>query len=798
MNKTSLYCCLPVLLPALCLAGDPTQLTTDSIKPANPELAVAGPDERILWSLFHAGKIGTLKRQIADLRQRFPGWQVPIDLQNALNQVGGKNVSAAKPSRKKSQATKRVSDGCANVDQQWASAEAQLAKRHRQSAVKRYARIIVRCKNPDLIKASLEKAVNLTDRDDYFNLTALAIGVLPEIELQRLEYQWLKHAYLRQLASGSEGDSYDSTELRISAERFRDADLAIMMGWRYFDRQQYRDANVWFGKAEQWNPGNQDGLQGKMLSLEKLGDYDAALALHPASTSDVKLNEIAGRLYKIKAWQAIKASRPQQAEQDLAKARALVGGADPEIQEIEAWIADGRQEYAKAAALFDTLYRQSPSTEYARAYVRNQSQVDSDGLANNAEQSGGLMQDEYRLHLSRELYYRKQFLAAQDTAPAQFPKLANIDTPSTDLGVYARHKKGGPGPEQGFNELGILKMPVAGGSYTLGGVHQFKLSLSRVELHSGLPGNLSGYGITNKLTDALETDFLYRMDGWFSPYLRLGHTPTGGIISPTISFDVGFVQQTKGGNWSMNVYSQPVRQSLLSYTGLSDPNGLLAPSGDGRHEWGRVMRSGVKASGYYRFSEKWGMAASAEVAMLNGVNVADNTSIGASLSPGRNIAIPGFDYFTVGPSLAYEHYEKNLSHFTLGHGGYFSPEHYINTGLSAQFLSEEGKPWLFKGHVSAGLQFTEQADAAKYPLSPSVEFYQDGKGFGLSDALDIELKGVWLLTPNLQLGAGAAVRHTANYEDYSGGLFIRLLLQDRKASYSSDIPDAMFNGIQPY
>ncbi len=801
MNKNPLYC-LPVLLPLLCLAGE-TEVIQQPVnklqQTAGQNSAPVGPDESILWALFHAGKIDTLKRQIADLRQRFPGWQVPTDLQNALNQGGGKTAEAAKPNRKKPHTTNRASDGCANIDKKWASAETRLAEGLSQSAAKRYARIIVGCKNPDLVKASLEKAANLTDRDDYFNLTALAVGVLPEAELQRLEYQWLKNAYLRQSASGSEVSPLDDTALQISAERFHDGDLASVMAWHYFDQQRYREAFAWFDKAGQWNLSSNDAVLGKMLSLEKLGDYDAALAFYPAGTADAKLNQIAGRLYKVKAWQDIKTSQPKKAEQNLTKARALVRSGDSEIQEIEAWIADSRKEYAKAAVLFDSLYRHTPGTEYARAYVRNQSQVDSDSLAKNAKQSGGLLQDEYRLYLGRELYYRKQFLAAHDIAPGQFPKLVNIDAPSADLGVYARHKNGGPGSEeQGFNELDILKMPVAGGSYTVGGVHQFKLNLSRVELSSGMPSTLSGYGITDKLTNALETDLLYRMDGWFSPYVRLGHTPTGGVIAPAISFDVGFVQQTKTGNWGLNVYSQPVRQSILSYTGIRDPEGRLTAPNDGRREWGRVMRSGVKAAGYHRFNQNWGMAASAEVVMLNGVNVADNTAISASLSPGRNIVIPGFDYFTIGPMLAYEHYEKNLSHFTLGHGGYFSPDHYINAGLGVQFLSEEGKPLMLKGHVNAGMQFIDQADAAKYPLSVSSEIYRDHNGFGLSDALDIELKGVWLLASNLQFGAGAAVRHTANYEDYSGGLFVRVLFQDRKASYSSDIPDAMFNGIQPY
>jgi len=262
----------------------------------------------------------------------------------------------------------------------------------------------------------------------------------------------------------------------------------------------------------------------------------------------------------------------------------------------------------------------------------------------------------------------------------------------------------------------------------------------------------------------------------------------------------------------MNVYSQPVRQSILSYTGIRDPylfpirddlNPVLKNLGLNKLpddlEWGRVLRSGVRASGYHGFDEHWGLAAAAEVAMLDGENVADSTAVAVSVNPGFNIALDDFDYFSIGPALAYEHYEKNLSHFTLGHGGYFSPEHYINLGPSLQFLSKEGRPLVFKGHVSAGIQMIEEADSPWFPLlAPGLGKYEAKNGFSVSDALDIELKGVWLATPNLQLGAGAAVRHTANYEDFSGGLFVRFLFQDRKASYSSDIPNAMFNGIQAY
>ncbi|MBS1213105.1 MAG: hypothetical protein H6R26_1722 [Proteobacteria bacterium] len=799
MNKTRLYCCLPVLLPGLGLAGVIQEPSGNHEQPTRSSPAVQGPDESILWALFHAGKIDALKRHIDDLRQRFPGWQVPPDLQNALRQPAAAKAVPRAATIKKPSMARRPQDGCAGAVTQWNTAEALLSQGHHRTAAERYEGIITGCKNAGVVRATLEKAAKLPDRADYFRLTALAAGVLPAAELRRLEYQWLKQAYLRQPSAIEDPVQVTVSELQPWVEQFRDADQAVVIAWRYFDQEAYRKAYDWFDKAEGWAPSNRDARVGKMLSLEKLGDYDAALALHAESPSDAKLNEIAGRLYKMKAWKEVKASRPQQAEQHLAKARVLVGKDDPEIQEIEAWIADAQSDNARAAVLFEKLYRQTPGTEYARAYIRNQDKVDRDVLARNAEQTGGLLLSEYRLHVARELYHRKLFLASMNAAPMQFPNLANIDAPSADIGVYARHKSGGSGPEQGLSRLDILKVPTANAAFTIAGIHNFRLNTSRVELSSGMPTSLTGSGITDNLDNGLETDIAYRMDGWFSPFVRLGHTPTGGIIDPAVTFDAGFVQQTGAGNWSLNVYSQPVRQSILSYTGIRDPNGRLSePGGPIAREWGRVLRRGVKAAGYHRFGGNFGLYASAEAALLEGKSVADNTAIAASISPGWNIAIPGFDYFTIGPTLAYEHYEKNLSHFTRGHGGYFSPEHYVNSSLGVQFLSEEGRPLLFKGHVMAGLQFTENASAPRFPLSVSSETYQGDDGFALSDALDIELKGVWLMTPNLQLGAGAAVRHTANYEDYTGGLFVRFLLEERRGSYSSDIPDAMFNGIQAY
>ncbi len=89
-----------------------------------------------------------------------------------------------------------------------------------------------------------------------------------------------------------------------------------------------------------------------------------------------------------------------------------------------------------------------------------------------------------------------------------------------------------------------------------------------------------------------------------------------------------------------------------------------------------------------------------------------------------------------------------------------------------QDITEASSPWFPTGNQAAG----------SYAAS-----YRNGV------ALDFELKGVWLLTPNIQLGAGAAIRQTNGYDDYTGGLFVRYFFKDRKASFSTDIVDGLFS-----
>jgi hypothetical protein len=830
MKKSCQCFLLMVLLPIISHA-DTLEVIRHTDEYQSPDLTPPpshdAPDESILWALFHAKKIGVLKKQIIDLKSRYPDWQVPEDLQKALrsvyaqgqlSQIDQSKFRRNSHFRKPYLRSAKQINTCTNLDDKWDKAEF-AAYQNQMRAVRLYQQLISICQDRQISYTTLQKAAPYLNQDEYFQLIDFAYDFLPENDLTQLKYQWLKNDYLHKTTLTSFEQQSAVAQLDHFIEQYQDDSLAGVIAWRYFDLQDYQSAYYYFNKAAQWHPENQSLVTGMMLSQEKLGNTDQVINIFTASTNPNSDSQaIAARIYKQKAWQSFKDKDLISAKDYAAKAQALENDDDLEIKTIQAWVANGGQQYEQAAKLFETLYQASPTSQNAQNYIQSQAKVDSDKLQQHAINAGGALQEEFNKYSAEQLYYRKQFLSAYQTAPAVFPKLSNIDSPYVDIGGYDRYKTG----QVGLGQLNFGRLPIAGSSYTYDGIHNFKVDFSNVDLYSGTAGYCSaaigsldptqtsahsclnsyrgGFSPTSH-TNGLEANFSYRKDGWFSPYLKVGNTPAGGVVSPTVTFDTGFIQQAGFGNWGLNVYSQPVRQSILSYTGIQDPyqNGLTQhlPAGSNQLQWGRVLRSGVKANSYYQINENWGLAGSAEIAVLNGVNVANNNVISASASLGRNLDLADFSYFKLGPSLIFEHYQKNLSYFTLGQGGYFSPDQYYNVGFGANFLTQEGRSFIIKGRAVAGAQFINNASSPWFPtIAPGLGSY--GAYNVTGEALDFELKGAWLITPNFQVGGGAAYRHTNNFEDYTGGLFFRYFFQERKASYSTDIPDGMFSIMQSY
>ena len=180
---------------------------------------------------------------------------------------------------------------------------------------------------------------------------------------------------------------------------------------------------------------------------------------------------------------------------------------------------------------------------------------------------------------------------------------------------------------------------------------------------------------------------------------------TVGVGFPVSNVVGGLSTSGELGRYGYNVAfsRRPVTGSLLSYVGMRDP-----VTGDVR---GGVVATGVGG----RLSTEVGpfnLSTSASYAVLTGQNVMDNTRLQWRSAVDRDVYTSATQVLNLGLALSIGQYEHDLSGFTWGHGGYYSPQSNVSLALPVQWSGREGLfSWLLRGSVSAT---QSSSDAANY------------------------------------------------------------------------------------
>ncbi|PWV59139.1 cellulose synthase subunit BcsC-related outer membrane protein [Plasticicumulans acidivorans] len=388
-----------------------------------------------------------------------------------------------------------------------------------------------------------------------------------------------------------------------------------------------------------------------------------------------------------------------------------------------------------------------------------------------------------RLQRATDDYDQKRFLAAYRRAADVWPQLAHIDSDSL-LGVAGLSYRPG---QAGLDRSLRITLPLAAIEWR-DDVSAWSFAAGRIETRSDRPqqgaaiGSAEGGAFAYAPTRAVSGDAWqigYRHDSRLAPYFSFGQTPVvDGLASPlhaTLGATVDFATQ----RWDVQLFRRPVEDSLLSYSGLRDPYS--------NERWGRVAAGGFALGTRWTPFTDWVVHVDFSRFWLDGEDVAANTARTSSLSLSRDLGIDGFDHFTLGPRVDWAAYDENLSQFTLGHGGYDSPQRRLGLALGANFLTREGQSQLLRGDLQIGWQ-TRREDASPYlPLSPDGREYPASEDRGLASRL--RLQAIWRLSPYWQTGLAASYEHNPAWEQAGGQAFIRYLFDPRPAVFSSDLPE---------
>ncbi len=330
-------------------------------------------------------------------------------------------------------------------------------------------------------------------------------------------------------------------------------------------------------------------------------------------------------------------------------------------------------------------------------------------------------------------------LASNTPAIQQSQTLRQIDSMMDDLqektgtwiqgGMQVRGRDG----ESGLSKLTEAKAPLTFSTVPFG-ESRFDFTMTPVSLTAGsaagdawrrfgtnalVQGNVVASGdakiddVPSSSTDSqkatgVELNLALKGDSY---KIDLGSTPLGQDLSTLVGGVQWSPKLTDFLTLILTGERRAMTDSLLSYVGVEDKT-----SGK---RWGRVTKNGGNALLSYDNGDA-GFYVGGGAYSYIGENVASNNSVQAT----AGAYVRPFHYddreLKVGMSLSWMDYSKNLSYFSYGQGGYFSPQNYASVSFPIEFSRKFDDLKVNVGG-SVGYQSYSQDKSAYFPNDPTYQ-----------------------------------------------------------------------------
>lgn len=190
----------------------------------------------------------------------------------------------------------------------------------------------------------------------------------------------------------------------------------------------------------------------------------------------------------------------------------------------------------------------------------------------------------------------------------------------------------------------------------------------------------------------------------------VGRTPSNFLVSNWVG-GVRLAGDLGTWGWRLRLSRRPVASSVLSYAGMRDPRTGTV--------WGGVLATGGGVSLSWDQGERDGIWLNFDHHRLTGENVADNHRTRLMGGYYRRLILAPNEELSVGVNLMHWRYRQDLSDYTLGHGGYYSPQRYTSLSLPVSYARRTANwSYAIRGAVSHAWTRTSATDA--YPLLDAV------------------------------------------------------------------------------
>ena len=364
----------------------------------------------------------------------------------------------------------------------------------------------------------------------------------------------------------------------------------------------------------------------------------------------------------------------------------------------------------------------------------------------------------------------------------QIASLQDDLAPKLTVGPSFRSRTGTSGLDQ-LNEASLpttlLVRPFGRGQLTLGMTPTF-LSAGEVpaDANSQASFGTGAFGTSpappSQHAEGVGFSLAYQL-GWAKA--DIGTSPIGfqqenllgGVeLSPELS---------DGLRLRVGVERRAVTDSLLSYAGTQDPATGTRWGGVTRTRGHAQLELSVRDANFYL---------GGGYSLLEGTNVASNNEYEFGAGGSYQVWHGHGSELRVGLDIVYFAYDKNLRYFSLGQGGYFSPQSYFATLLPVHYSSKSDTLSWSVG-ASLGYQTYNEQSSPVFPNDPGLQSalesaaatqglttqYPSRSASGLVGGADGTVQ--YRVSNTFRLGGRVSYQHAGDWSEASGTLFVRYI-----------------------
>jgi len=503
-----------------------------------------------------------------------------------------------------------------------------------------------------------------------------------------------------------------------------------------------------------------------------------------------------------------------QVKENSIAANALTKALELAPDDIEVTAAAARMyreqgRIAKAEELFERAIAlqklPAPASPSAVSTGSPKGQPSGSLLAGRSGTAGGQLPSDFNLKgsgsASDSTLLADTMTTTQMTMATELDLIKQERAPELLIGLQVRNRNGTPGNGQ-LSDIEVpveMRLPIGDG--------KFSLTATSVSLNAGAVGtdfysrNTFGGGVDPALnavagSSGAQNDQAGRGVGWSLGYKMrgfsadIGVTPVGfqySNVTGGVKFD-GTLDQANTLYYSVSASSRPVVDSVLSFAGTRD-------SVTGQ-TWGGVMSTGVRLQ-LSKDLGGYGVNGSVGVFSLTGQNVASNTRADANLGMYWNLIKTKDENLTLGVNASSLFYNKNLSNYTFGQGGYFSPQQYYALTLPLNWSQRQGD-FSYRLSGAVGAQTFSQSASDYFPNNGDLQaaanaamarvLASGGGGTGMATyaaqsqsgvAYNLAAAGEYQLNRYVFLGGLVQLDNSSNYRQWGAGMYFRFSFYPR-------------------